>query len=92
MSNKDLSHVCNFCEKRIKKGRCIPRDQEVFVTLTERGYRILRFWEHEINKSPKYCINVIKKVMTLETNKERDTRILSPLQIVAPIQPGSTPI
>jgi len=28
--------------------------------LIENGYKIYRFWEHEINRSPELCINKIK--------------------------------
>ncbi len=28
--------------------------------LNEAGYQVFRFWEHEINESPKLCLNKIK--------------------------------
>ena len=42
----------------------IQRDSEVTKRLTEDGYLVLRFWEHEIRQDPEKClkkmINVIK--------------------------------
>lgn len=37
------------------------KDKKVNDTLTKDGYKILRFWEYEINNNLSSCINLIKK-------------------------------
>jgi very-short-patch-repair endonuclease len=37
------------------------RDKKQNKILEENGYKVLRFWEHEINKSAEECINKIMK-------------------------------
>ncbi len=37
------------------------RDKNQTKILEENGYKVFRFWEHEINKSTKECINKIMK-------------------------------
>lgn len=40
------------------------RDKEVNKVLLNKGYKILRFWEHKINSDVKKCINKIEKSIT----------------------------
>lgn len=37
------------------------RDEKQNKILKQKGYRVLRFWEHEINKSVGECVNKIKE-------------------------------
>ena len=48
----------DFWDKKIEKNTL--RDKEVNKKLASDGWKILRFWEHEINKN---INNVIKKII-----------------------------
>jgi len=48
---------------KINKGKDACQD----FALNFNGYKVFRFWEHEINKSPVKCINQVMKFM--ENNK-----------------------
>ena len=50
-----------------KIERNIQRDTENTVALKKLGFRVLRFWEHEIKKDSGKCV---KKIMSL-INKQR---------------------
>jgi len=41
--------------------RCKKRDIEVNNVLINKGYIILRFWEHEIKNQIDSCLNIIKQ-------------------------------
>lgn len=43
-----------------KIERNIQRDKEIDCKLSESGWRVLRFWEHEINKDIEACIGKIE--------------------------------
>jgi len=47
----------NFFEKRIKN------DENNTRILTEDGYNVLRFWEHEIKENPEKCLQEIIKII-----------------------------
>lgn len=36
------------------------RDKHVNQVLTDQGYKVLRFWEHEINSDVEGCFKTIK--------------------------------
>ncbi len=40
----------------------IKKDKRQNKCLKEMGYKVLRFWEHEINKNLNYCIETIKEI------------------------------
>ena len=46
-----------------KINRNVNRDKEVNAALKKRGWKVLRFWEHDIRKSPKKEIRKIKKYL-----------------------------
>lgn len=66
----DFWHGFNWKEKkkRIKSNRDywipkiernIQRDKEQMRELESQGYKVLRFWEHEINKNFEECISKV---------------------------------
>ncbi len=65
-------HSCpiHFKNGKYKEQR-VQKDPQVNQKLVGQGYKVLRFWEHEINSNVDYCINVIKKVKSIANNKER---------------------
>lgn len=44
-----------------KINRNKERDKKVNKLLEDLGWKIVRFWEHEIKKEPKKCVNKILK-------------------------------
>ncbi len=44
-----------------KINRNVERAKEVNNFLKKQDWEVLRFWEHEINKNPKKCIDKIRK-------------------------------
>ena len=42
-----------------KIERNMQRDIEVTARLQEQGWTVLRFWGHEIQKEPEYCVSVV---------------------------------
>jgi DNA mismatch endonuclease (patch repair protein) len=42
----------------------IKRDQKVMLSLSNSGWRVLRFWEHELKQQPKECITIIQTVFS----------------------------
>jgi len=61
----DFWHGYNFKEGSIKNNsafwnakikRNIERDKEVNKELRKRGWIVIRFWEHDIKRSPEICI------------------------------------
>ena len=45
--------------------RTKERDSIQTQKLTDAGFKVFRFWEHEINKSPEECINRIKHFLLI---------------------------
>ncbi len=43
-----------------KINRNVERAKEVNNFLKKQGWKVLRFWEHEIKKSPERCIKKVK--------------------------------
>lgn len=53
-----------------KIERNMQRDREVNAALKKLGYKVFRFWEKEIKKEPKRCINeVVSYLESIEVNK-----------------------
>ena len=46
-----------------KLGRNRSRDREVTAKLESGGWRVIRFWEHEVKADPKACGERIRKVV-----------------------------
>ena len=55
-----------FWERKI--ARNIERDAKVNNLLTQNGWRVLRFWDHEIKKDLDGCIKQIKSVHETQGN------------------------
>ncbi len=49
----------DFWYKKIERN--IERDKEVNYMLTEMGWKVIRFWEHEINEDVEKCVERVKK-------------------------------
>ena len=47
--------------------KVIKRDNENTKNLKKQGYKIERFWEHEINKDPEKCLQKIIKIINEST-------------------------
>jgi len=57
-----------FWKAKIKRN--IERDEEVNKELTEKGWKVIRFWEHDIKENPDSCISKIKTCINEEDNFE----------------------
>lgn len=56
-----------FWERKISQN--IERDKKVNNLLTQNGWRVLRFWYHEIKKDLDLCIEQIKLAHKTQGNK-----------------------
>jgi len=58
---KRLNHKSNkeFWYNKIQRN--IERDKEVNEMLTEMGWKVIRFWEHEIKEDEMACVAKIKE-------------------------------
>ena len=54
----------NFWREKINKN--VERDQKVNQELENRGWTVLRIWEHELTKAPDGAIEKIMKVLGLD--------------------------
>jgi DNA mismatch endonuclease (patch repair protein) len=63
-------HKCpiHYKEPKTKKKFWIPkieknvkRDREVTNQLKKDGYKVIRFWEHDVEKNISWCINKIEE-------------------------------
>lgn len=54
-------NIAIFCDGDYWHNRpgSYEKDLNVNKTLTEQGYKVLRFWEHEINKDANACVDKI---------------------------------
>ena len=59
--NRKLDHKSNkkFWLKKIERN--MARDREVNKILRKQGWKVFRFWEHQILKHPDRCIERVKK-------------------------------
>jgi len=55
---KKPSTNINFWNKKINSN--VERDKKVNRILKENGWKVLRFWEHDIKKDVNRCIRTIK--------------------------------
>jgi very-short-patch-repair endonuclease len=55
-------HACKKCNMTKFHQYSIKRDKEKTKELEKKGFRVYRFWGHEINKSVEKCINKIKEI------------------------------
>jgi DNA mismatch endonuclease (patch repair protein) len=51
----------NFWIKKIESN--VKRDRVVNKELEREGYRVVRFWEHEIERDADSCVRFIKKLL-----------------------------
>lgn len=74
-------HGCSTCYKRpktnqtywdSKKQRNIDRDKRNEAKLSELGWKILRFWEHEVERSSVCCAKTV--ISTLESLQDSQTK------------------
>lgn len=49
---------------RTKIERNMARDAEVNKLLTEKGWKVLRLWEHNIKRKPEECVRRIKELLS----------------------------
>jgi len=61
---RKLEHKKNkrFWHKKI--ARNIERDKEINKDLKRRGWKVIRFWEHEIKEDVERCVQKVTKVIT----------------------------
>lgn len=48
-----------FWSSKIEKN--VKRDRDVTRRLKYEGYKIIRFWEHQIEKNPSGCLKILSK-------------------------------
>lgn len=52
----------NFWIKKLERN--IQRDKEVNAKLKKKGWKVIRFWEHEIKTSVERCVNKVLDIIT----------------------------
>ncbi len=50
-----------FWHKKIERN--IERDKEVNQLLIEKGWKVIRFWEHEIKDDVERCVQKVKNII-----------------------------
>jgi len=55
----DHKNNMQFWHNKIERN--IERDKEVNTSLTEMGWNVIRFWEHEIRQDVEKCVERIKQ-------------------------------
>ena len=63
-----------FWDKKIINNR--KRDQKIVRILRGMGWSVIRIWECQLSKEPKFCITRIKRVLT------RSNMMLAPRKVV----------
>ena len=53
-------HCCSTCNLKYTNFEARGRDQYVNTGLLRAGYKVFRFWEHEIKKDVKACVDQIE--------------------------------
>jgi DNA mismatch endonuclease (patch repair protein) len=65
-------HGCPKCYTRPKTNRAfwdkkrednMARDTRVNRQLRRRGWKVIRIWQHSLQKSPSFCLNRIRRVL-----------------------------
>ena len=54
------------------------RDQKVTRNLKKSGWRVIRFWEHELKHEPKKCVATIQNALLLTTAPASEHKRKSP--------------
>lgn len=66
-------HGCPKCYTRPKTNRAfwdkkrednMARDKRVNRQLRQRGWRVIRIWQHSLKKSPDACLNRIRRALS----------------------------
>lgn len=66
-------HGCPKCYRRPKTNRKfwdkkrtdnMARDKRVNRELRQRGWRVIRIWQHSLKKSPDACLNRIRRALS----------------------------
>lgn len=57
-----------FWQQKLKRN--VQRDAESTQMLTDAGWRVLRYWEHEVDESPEACARQIAKHVRRARKKE----------------------
>lgn len=69
-------HRCPKCYKEPKSNKAywipkinrnVERDKEQNKYLKDRGWKVIRFWEHDIQKRLEWCVLKIKKTVNKKT-------------------------
>lgn len=53
-------HACKKCGYTKYYQEAIQKDKTKTKKLKDSGYKVYRFWEHEINESAEKCVNKVK--------------------------------
>lgn len=73
-------HSCKQCSDHNKfndKQRArIIKDELITQKLTNDGYKVMRFWEHDIKKDVNSIIRLIEEEMQIAKNKEERQEVL----------------
>ena len=54
---------------RAKIHRNMERDKEVTRQLRQAGWKVFRFWEHEVNRNPLKCANKVNRYIKAVINE-----------------------
>jgi DNA mismatch endonuclease (patch repair protein) len=65
-AKKEIKTNSDFWIKKIERN--MDRDQEVNKALQRLGWKVVRFWEHEIIDNPEECLN--RLIDTIKSRKE----------------------
>ncbi len=52
-----------YWQKKIQKN--IDRDKKIVAELESKGWKVIRLWEHEVNKDLQACIDKVKSLLEL---------------------------
>jgi G:T-mismatch repair DNA endonuclease (very short patch repair protein) len=73
-------NICVFADGDYwhSRPKARERDARVNRVLTEQGYKVLRFWEHEINSNLDRCLDVIEREVAIS----REPVLIQPLSLM----------
>ena len=54
-----------FWKTKIERNRV--RDERTVLTLQEQGFRVVRFWEHQLGSNLKECVEVLRSAAMMST-------------------------
>lgn len=61
-----------FWEEKLVKNAL--RDQKITAMLEDLGWKVLRFWEHEIEKDIDRCVDLIQCALQITNDKNKDAK------------------